>query len=143
MMKYIVCILLGAFLLLGLHSVSNKDRQESRTKTGTTLNLQYHPGSYYSESEVVSQQSCKETRTVNNEGYNCKNSNAILGNSLSSRTLPPSKTLKLNPTIIALQVLRSLNSQFPYQNRTSLSAYTNLTKYSHRYYIYTLRRILI
>lgn len=143
MMKYIVCILLGAFLLLGLYSVPNKDRQESRTKTGTTLNLQYHPECYYSESEVVIQQSCKENRTVNNEGYNYKHNNAILGNTLSSRTLPPSKTLKLNPAIVSIQISRALNSQLPNQNQTNLSAYTNLSKNSYRYYIYTLRHILI
>ena len=143
MTRYIFCILLGAFLMLGISSTLNKDMEESRIETGTAANIQPSAERVLSESEAIIQQSYKGNSAVNYEGYNCKTNNGILGSSILFRTIPPSKILKSNPTTLAIQTLSSLDSLLPEKNWTNLSFYTNLTRDSYRYYIYTLNRILI
>ena len=129
--------------MLGIHSELNKESQKFRIETGTATSIQSLAEPDYFDSEAFIQQSCKENRTVNNEGYNYKTNSGILGAPILSRTIPFVKTLKTNPTSHTIQILSSLNSQLPEHNWTSPLSYTNLTKYSYRYYIYTLKRILI
>lgn len=143
MMRYIVCIMLGAFLMLGINSVLKKDKQEFWTKTGTKIEIQYHSEYYRPEFKEISQQPSKECRTVDNEGYCCKTNNGILGSFISLRTIPPFKTFRVNPTSAAIHILSSLNSLLSEKYWFRPSFYTNLFKYSNRYYIYALRRILI
>lgn len=142
MARYIFCILLGVFLMLGINSVLNKDAQEFRIKTGTATSIQHYIGPDQCDFEAI-QPSEKGDQAVNNQGYSCKANCGIPGTLISSRTIHPSKILRFNPTTLAILALSSLNSQLPEKTWTNPSFDTNLTKFSYRYYIYTLGRILI
>ena len=132
MAKYIFCILFGIFLIWGCNLVPDKELQEFRTEAGTT---------------AVVKQSGKENNSFQ-EGkydgkYDCNIANSILGNSLLSRTTSLSKILRFNVSSVTIRILSSLKYQFPKEKWTGLPYYTNLTKFSYRYYVYTLGRILI
>ena len=60
-----------------------------------------------------------------------------------SRTTSLSKILRFNVSSVTIRILSSLKYQFPKEKWTGLPYYTNLTKFSYRYYVYTLGRILI
>ena len=75
--------------------------------------------------------------------YDCNIADGILGNSLLSRTTSLSKILRFNVSSVTIRILSSLKYQFPKEKWTGLPYYTNLTKFSYRYYVYTLGRILI
>ena len=113
MAKYIFCILFGIFLIWGCNLVPDKELQEFRTEAGTTT-IQSH-----------------------------NIADGILGNSLLSRTTSLSKILRFNVSSVTIRILSSLKYQFPKEKWTGLPYYTNLTKFSYRYYVYTLGRILI
>ena len=128
MAKYIFCILFGIFLIWGCNLVPDKELQEFRTEAGTTTiqshNKSFQEGKYDGK-------------------YDCNIADGILGNSLLSRTTSLSKILRFNVSAVTIRILSSLKYQFPKEKWTGLPYYTNLTKFSYRYYVYTLGRILI
>ena len=146
MAKYIFCILFGIFLIWGCNLVPDKELQEFRTEAGTTT-IQSHNKSQSYRSKAVVKQSGKENNSFQ-EGkydgkYDCNIADGILGNSLLSRTTSLSKILRFNVSSVTIRILSSLKYQFPKEKWTGLPYYTNLTKFSYRYYVYTLGRILI
>lgn len=143
MIRYLFCILLGVFLMLGIGSVLNEDVNKFQSETGTTTYIQGYAESDGCDSEVMIQQSYKENREVADEGYRCKSNNGILGHSFLSHTIPPSKILKINPTTLAIQILSSINSQLLKKSWTNASLDIYSTKSSYRYYVYTLGHMLI
>lgn len=118
MLKYIICILLGTFLMWGIDSVPDKDVQESRIETGATVDVQHFSIPNHCEAQAVMQPGL-------------------------TRTITPLKVLKFNPTSLTTHILRALNSQLSVKDRANLAFKTNITRYSYRYYIYTLERMLI
>lgn len=146
MMKYIVCILLGIFLMLGCVLIPNKEWQEFRSETGTT-NIQSRIQSSNLSEKTVIQQSGKERCFVEAGNYSRKYdhelNDGILGHSLSPRPASPSKIIRFNLPSVTIQLLSSIKIQLTKNQSAGLSYYTNLTKYSYRYYVYTLKRILI
>ena len=146
MAKYIFCILFGIFLIWGCNLVPDKELQEFRTEAGTTT-IQSHNKSQSYRSKAVVKQSGKENNSFQ-EGkydgkYDCNIADGILGNSLLARTTSLSKILRFNVSSVTIRILSSLKYQFPKEKWTGLPYYTNLTKFSYRYYVYTLGRILI
>ena len=136
----------GIFLIWGCNLVPDKELQEFRTEAGTTT-IQSHNKSQSYRSKAVVKQSGKENNSFQ-EGkydgkYDCNIADGILGNSLLSRTTSLSKILRFNVSSVTIRILSSLKYQFPKEKWTGLPYYTNLTKFSYRYYVYTLGRILI
>lgn len=146
MIKYILCILLGVILTSGLRTISDKDSQRFRTETGT-VGIQSCTQSNYHVSKAIVKQSCKVNSSFGDEKcngrYDCKMSDCVSGNSFFSRNLPPSKTLRFNADSVIVRLPSSFRFQLPEVRQTEISSYANLTKYSSRYYIYALGRILI
>ena len=146
MTKYIFCILFGIFLIWGCSLIPDKELQEFRTEAGTTA-IQSHTQLQNYRSKTVVKQSGKEKsffQAGKYDGkYDCNTADGILGNSLLSRTTSVSKILRFSVSSVTIRILSSLKYQFPKEKWTGLPYYTNLTKLSYRYYVYTLGRILI
>ena len=146
MTKYIFCILFGIFLIWGCSLIPDKELQEFRTEAGTTA-IQSHTQLQNYRSKAVVKQSGKEKsffQAGKYDGkYDCNIADGILGNSLLSRTTSVSKILRFSVSSVTIRILSSLKYQFPKEKWTGLAYYTNLTKFSYRYYVYTLGRILI
>ena len=66
-----------------------------------------------------------------------------IGNTFSLRHASCSKLLRLNPDFIAAKVARTLKTLLPEEKTTSFPFTFHPHKISYRYYVYTLRRILI
>ena len=128
MAKYIFCILFGIFLIWGCNLVPDKELQEFRTEAGTTT-IQSHNKSQSYRSKAVVKQSGKENNSFQEGKYDGK--------------YDLSKILRFNVSSVTIRILSSLKYQFPKEKWTGLPYYTNLTKFSYRYYVYTLGRILI
>ncbi|MEG0038945.1 MULTISPECIES: hypothetical protein [Bacteroides] len=143
MTKYIFCILLGTLLLLGIQLAPGKGMQKIQPDT-TMAGMESCTESIHCASEtVVIEQSFNENRTVRNERYTCKTDNVILGNSFSPRHMPPSKILKINPTSLTVRILSFLNSHLSLKSSTDFVSEPHLIKYSYRYCIYALGRMLV
>lgn len=146
MMKYIVCFLLGIFLMLGCTLIPNKEWQEFRCETGTTkfFNSSNTPNT---SEETIIQQPEKNSHCIEDGSYSRKCdyeiNDGILGHSLPLRPASPSKTLRFNLPSITIQLGSFTKIQLTKNQCAGLSYDTNLTKYSYRYYVYTLERILI
>lgn len=142
MMKYIFCIMIGLFLTAGFTLVFDQNRQEFRTETGT-VDLSASISSTDYVSQAIIQPSCEEDHSIKEGLFNFKTSDIVAGNSFSSRNLPPAKTLRFNAASLVIQKLSALKSPLPEVRWAGLFFYTHLCKYSNRYYLYTLGRILI
>lgn len=146
MMRYIFCMLLGALTMLGIYMILAKDMQEGRAETGTSKDIQYHSETTSDGSGVYIHQSFDNkggNRGNDLEGINCNASKGVLRNISSSHVLTLSKILRCNPGFQGVLNPNSPDKLFSEKNRTTHLPQTHLTKYSYRYYIYSLRRILI
>lgn len=142
-MKYIYCILFSVLLFGGIYEIPTLDQQESGTQTEAT-NIQPATQSYYCISTAVSSQSpSNDNHIFNDRTANCNINDILSGNLSTLRNTVPSKTLKFNATHIVMQLLSSMNSPRPDNKSGSNSPDTNYTKYSNKYYVYTLGHILI
>ena len=130
MTKYIFCILFSIFLIWGCSLIPDKELQEFRTEAGTTAKQSGKEKSFFQAGKYDGK-------------YDCNIADGILGNSLLSRTTYFSKILRFSVSSVTIRILSSLKYQFPKEKWTGLPYYTNLTKFSYRYYVYTLGRILI
>ena len=137
MAKCIFYILLGLFLISKFTSVS--DDMEG-CKTLPTADVHYFSGTRYSLSGADGRQ-CQEKGEDAN--YNCLADAGCIGNTFSLRHASCSKLLRLNPDFIAAKVARTLKTLLPEEKTTSFPFTFHLHKISYRYYVYTLRRILI
>lgn len=143
MTKYILYVFLGAFLMLGFNHILNEDLQAFRTETGSTDVQPYEKSSDCVSMPETKQLFCTENSSIKFETSNYTISDGIIGYFFFSRPLSSSKILKLNSSTMAIQILSSLDSIFPMKKWNRYSYDTNPTKDSYRYFIYTLKRILI
>lgn len=144
MMKYIFCIFICALLILGVNDTSNKDLQGFRCETGISANY---------TSSCFESESCTFTIATENPGNDFQRllgninsgltvNDAILGNFSATSGTTPSKILKFNPLLSVVQMLSLLNSQKS-EAKCDILYDPQFIKYSHKYYLYTLSRILI
>ena len=145
MAKYIFCILACAFLALGFTHISNKELQGFQKKTETSSNdMQYNAGVNCSVSSAGFDKSCKDTHSLLTDGtYGSKVSDCIFDNLSFPRSIVPFKNLKFNTNTVIIQILSSLNVMLPENRLGHTGLDVNYTKYSCKYYVYTLAHILI
>lgn len=145
MMKYIFCILVGILLIGGFNSISNEVQQAYRSKTGSS-GIQTCIRTHYSKSKATIAQLGKGKKLAKPQEYtgrqDYKTNNGIL-NPFSFRHFSPLKILRFNIPSATIRILSALKVQVPQNQWTGFSYYINLIKYSYRYHIYTLGRILI
>ena len=145
MAKYIFCILAGAFLVLGFSNVSDKELQGFQKETGISANdMQYKAESCCCISSAGFDKSGKDSRSqFVDETSNCKVSDCIFDNISFPRSIVPFKNLKFNTNTVIIQILSSLNVLLPENRLGHTDLDVNYTKYSCKYYVYTLAHILI
>ena len=145
MTKYIFCILACAFLVLGFSNVSNKELQGFQKETGVpAIDMSYNEGANCCISSAGFDKSCKETHSLLTDGtYGSKVSDCIFDNLSFPRSIVPFKNLKFNTNTVIIQILSSLNVMLPENRLGHTDLDVNYTKYSCKYYVYTLAHILI
>ena len=109
-------------------------------KTLPTADVHYFSGAQHSLSGADGRQ-CQEKGEDAN--YNCLADAGCIGNTFSLRHASCSKLLRRNPDFIAAKVARTLKTLLPEEKTTSFPFTFHPHKISYRYYVYTLRRILI
>ena len=145
MAKYIFCILACAFLVLGFSNVSNKELQGFQKKTETSSNdMRYEAVSCCCVSSAGFDKSCKDTHSLLTDGtYGSKVNDCIFDNLSFPRSIVPFKNLRFNTNTAIIQILSSLNVMLPENRLGHTGLDVNYTKYSCKYYFYTLAHILI
>ena len=146
MAKYIFGILACAFLALGFTHISNKELQGFQKETGVpAIDMSYNEGANCCISSAGFDKSCKETHSLLTDGtYGSKVSDCIFDNLSFPRSIVPFKNLRFYTTNTAiLQILSSLNTMLPEKRLSHTCFDVNYTKYSCKYYVYTLAHILI
>ena len=145
MTKYIFCILTCAFLVLGLSNVSDKELQGFQKETEISSNrMQYTAESSCRISSADLNKSSKVSHSqFVDETSNCKVSDCIFDNISFPRSIVPFKNLKFNTNTVIIQILSSLNVLLPENRLGHTDLDVNYTKYSCKYYVYTLAHILI
>lgn len=145
MMKYIFCILAGILLIWGFNSISNEAQQAYRSETGIT-GIQTCIRTHCSKSKATIAQLEKGKKLSKPQEYtgkqDYKTNNGIL-TPFSFRHFSPLKILRFNIPSATIRILSALKVQVPQNQWTGFSYYISLVKYSYRYHIYTLGRILI
>ena len=117
-MKYLLCILSLAFLLVGVGLFSNEeDLQGFREETGVPVLCDVSPAEHYDF--------------------------GILTAFSLPRNISPVRTLKFNDIPTIVQLLSSRTFRLSEDKRKIIYSDTDYLKYSNRYYIYTLAHILI
>ena len=132
MAKYIFCILAFAFLALGFTHISNKELQGFQKETEVpAIDMQYNAGANCSVSSAGFDKSCKDTHSLLTDGtYGSKVSDCIFDNLSFPRSIVPFKNLRFNTLL-------------PEERLSHTCFDVNYTKYSCKYYVYTLAHILI
>lgn len=126
MMKYFLCILSLAFLLIGSSlSTHKEDAQGFRETTVTSVDSDISAATTFSSTPAES------------------HSLGILTTFSLPRNITPVRTLKFNDIPVIIQLLSLRSFRLPEDKRKILLSDTNYLKYSNRYYIYTLAHILI
>lgn len=124
-MKYLLCILSLAFLLVGVGLFSNEeDLQGFREETGVPVLCDVSPAGFSSAPA---------------EHYDF----GILTAFSLPRNISPVRTLKFNDIPTIVQLLSSRTFRLSEDKRKIIYSDTDYLKYSNRYYIYTLAHILI
>ena len=145
MAKYIFCILACAFLALGFTHISNKELQGFQKKTETSSNdMRYEAVSCCCVSSAGFDKPGKDSHSqFVDETSNCKVSDCIFDNISFPRSIVPFKNLRFNTNTAIIQILSSLNTLLPEERLSHTCFDVNYTKYSCKYYVYTLAHILI
>ena len=145
MTKYIFCILACAFLVLGFSNVSNKELQGFQKKTETSSNdMRYEAVSCCCVSSAGFDKPGKDSHSqFVDETSTCNVSDCIFDNISFPRSIVPFKNLKFNTNTVIIQILSSLNVILPENRLGHAGLDVNYTKYSCKYYVYTLAHILI
>ena len=106
--------------------------------------MQYNAGANCSVSSAGFDKSCKDTHSLLTDGtYGSKVSDCIFDNLSFPRSIVPFKNLKFNTNTVIIQILSSLNVLLPENRLGHTDLDVNYTKYSCKYYVYTLAHILI
>ena len=137
MVKYIFYMLLGLFLISKVVSASGDIKE---CKVLHTMDARHAPEKRYIRSEWDFKQYASG---VQHESYHDKADHASIGNNFSFRCTSPSKRLRNHTASITARIVRSLKTLLPEEKMTSFSFGINSFNFSYRYYVYTLRRILI
>ena len=137
MVKYIFYMLLGLFLMSKVVSVSG-DIEECET-LHAIVDTQHHPEKWHTLSEKFLNH---YEAGMQCESYDNQTDDVSIGNNFSFRCTSPSKILRNNTASIIARIVKSLKILLP-EETTSFSFSINPFNFSYRYYIYTLRRILI
>ena len=137
MVKYIFYMLLGLFLISKVVSASGDIKE---CKVLHTMDARHAPEKRY----ILSEGDFKQYASgVRHESYHDKADHASIGNNFSFRCTSPSKILRNHTASITARIVRSLKTLLPEEKMTSFSFGINSFNFSYRYYVYTLRRILI
>ena len=126
MIKYLLCILSLAFLLIG-GSLSTHEEDVRGFRETTVISV---------ENDAVATTTFSSTPEESH-------SLGILTTFSLLRNITPVRTLKFNDIPVIVQLLSSRSFRLPEDKRKILLSDTNYLKYSNRYYIYTLAHILI
>lgn len=126
MMKYLLCILSLAFLLIGGSLSTHKEDAQG-----------------FRETAVISVDSDVSATTTLASTPEESHSLGILTTFSLPRNITPVRTLKFNDIPVIVQLLSLRSFRLPEDKRKILLSDTNYLKYSNRYYIYTLAHILI
>ncbi|WP_245208450.1 hypothetical protein [Bacteroides faecium] len=126
MMKYLLCILSLAFLLIGGSLSTHKEDAQG-----------------FRETAVISVDSDISATTTLASTPEESHSLGILTTFSLPRNITPVRTLKFNDIPVIVQLLSLRSFRLPEDKRKILLSDTNYLKYSNRYYIYTLAHILI
>lgn len=138
MVKYIFYMLLGLFLISKVVSVSG-DIEECET-LHAIVDTQHHPEKWHTLSEKFLNH---YEAGIQCESYDNQTDDVSIGNNFSFRCTSPSKILRNNTASIIARIVKSLKILLPEEKTTSFSFSINPFNFSYRYYIYTLRHILI
>ena len=138
MAKYIFYILLGLFLLSKFASAGGDDKGEC--KISHTIDLQYSPEYEYSEPREAIKQYSKENCNPN---YSNQANVGYIGASVSLCGTSPFKLLRTESSFVLSQIAKAVKTLLPEEKTNSFPFHVNPVKVSYRYYIYSLRRILI
>lgn len=145
MMKHLFCILACALFLWGLDHTPARNLQGVRTSSEVRC----------SDSMQCVELSCCFSSAVNDmavednhslfydDSSNYQLCDGILSVVTLSRSNTSSKILKFNFNTAAIHLLRSLCTRLPEEKAKDLCISTNFSKYSSKYYVYTLEHILI
>lgn len=125
-MKYLLCILSLAFLLIGGSLSTHKEDVQG-----------------FRETAVISVDSDISATTTLASTPEESHSLGILTTFSLPRNITPVRTLKFNDIPVIVQLLSLRSFRLPEDKRKILLSDTNYLKYSNRYYIYTLAHILI
>ena len=125
-MKYLLCILSLAFLLIGGSLSTHKEDAQG-----------------FRETAVISVDSDISATTTLASTPEESHSLGILTTFSLPRNITPVRTLKFNDIPVIVQLLSLRSFRLPEDKRKILLSDTNYLKYSNRYYIYTLAHSLI
>lgn len=125
-MKYLLCILSLAFLLIGGSLSTHKEDVQG-----------------FRETAVIAVDSDISATTTLASTPEESHSLGILTTFSLPRNITPVRTLKFNDIPVIVQLLSLRSFRLPEDKRKILLSDTNYLKYSNRYYIYTLAHILI
>lgn len=146
MAKYIFCILACAFLALGFTHISKNELQGLQKQAEVSaIDMQYSARENCCISSADCDKSCEDTHSLLTDGtYGSKVKDCILDCFSIPRSIVPFKNIRFDTTTTAIiQVLSSLNTQLPEQRLSHTCFDVNYTKYSSKYYVFTLAHILI
>ena len=104
------------------------------------VDTQHHPEKWHTLSEKFLNH---YEAGIQCESYDNQTDDVSIGNNFSFRCNSPSKILRNNTASIIERIVKSLKILLPEEKTTSFSFSINPFNFSYRYYIYTLRRILI
>lgn len=146
MAKYIFCILACAFLLLGFNNISDKELQGFQKETETVMNdMQYNKEKSCSlvpsvDFDNIDKDSCS---LFTDQTSNYKVADCIFDNISFWRSIVSFKNLKFNTNIATIQIVGSPSILLSENYLTHIGLDIQYTKYSCKYYVYTLAHILI
>lgn len=137
MAKYILYILLGLFLIAKFASVPNEQKEY---KSSDAIGLQYTDNrDCLSKAETG-----HFKKELSNREYGCyKAERANTVPPFSMRSSSCSKNLRTDYFFIPVNLIKSLKLFLSEEKTSSLTSCIHPLLFSYRYYVYTLRRILI
>lgn len=136
MVKYIFYMLLGLFLVSKAVSASGDIKE---CKMLHTIGMHYSS----EDRHILSEADSRQYKEGTHGDFNCKTGIANIANSFSFRCTSLTKILRNNAAFNTVKIVRCLKIPLPEDKTTSFPFSINPFNNSYRYYIYTLRRILI
>lgn len=146
MFKYLVCILVCAILTLGLNATDNKELLKYQAGTMVSgADIPLYTGSY----SFIPPDANHLSFCIGNDSpsADCISAYKICKGYIPGvsclRQQTPLRILKCNGNMGMVRVLDSLDIPLAGNNGSGRNIRTDFVKFSYRYYIYALRKILI